>query len=207
MLRFCDPDAGQWMFNAPAKFLGDKSAAMDGFIEFSSWDRMLGEGGDIDPDPYPNVAFISGDTAIVLLNESPAIDQWTTYRYDLSDRAPWLWADGTMPDNELPLATRAQILQVLGNVTTLLIRGEAITGDDEGLLANVTLASSGLPALRIARTSATVVVSWPESATNYVLQTTAVLPGPAQWTSIATQTNRHEFIPGPQNAFFRLQQK
>lgn len=201
-LTFCDPDNGEWMFNAPAKFLGDKSAALDGYIEFSSGDWNYG--GDLDTDPYPNVAFISGSVAIVLLNQSPALDQWTTYHYELSERDPWLWVDDDTPMDDLPKATRAQIQQVLGNVTTMLIRGEAITGDDEGSLDNVTLVSAGIPTLRIGPTNDHVVVSWPLSATNYVLETSAVLPGQGLWTTVNTQTNWHEFTPGGHDAFFRL---
>jgi hypothetical protein len=191
VLWFNDPDAGQWMFNAPEAYLGDKSVAMDGYIEFSSWDHALEDGTTLDQDPYPNIVIVSQDKAIVILNQSPNISDWTTYRYSFNLQSDWMWVDSETPMDNLPRATREQISQVLANVTALRIRGEAIIGDDQGWLDNIRLVartSDERPTLAIRKLGENIEITWPTAAIGYVLESSEVLPS-SSWSSIDTGTN------------------
>lgn len=204
LLSFCDPDAGQWMFKAPDKYLGNKAAFLNGYIEFSSRDNSLEGSWSIDFDPYPDVVLLGTNIAVVRMGSTPPVNEWTTYHYELSERGRWAWVDGEYPMSELPLATTDQIRQVLTSLTAILIRGEVITGDDQGWLDNVTLAGPERPVLNIRALGADVELSWPATAMDYLLEgRSAVASG--DWTSIDTHgTNIVRLSRAPGSACFRL---
>lgn len=208
VLSFCDPDAGQWMFNAPAKFLGNKSDALDGYIEFSSWDRDLDDGSTLDPDPEPSVIVANGNTAIVILNQGPDVTKWTTYRYEFNESAQWLWVDDETPMDALPFATRAQIQHVLANVTALRIRGEALVGDDQGWLDDVSMVATTpaeSPKLSIHRLGEQIEISWPADAVNFRLESSETIPGAAIWDAVSTAgATTYLFNAGTTSKYFRL---
>ena len=121
---------GVWYWLAPTKFNGDISA-----YQTLSFDlRMRGSGSLFeDSDVILNGAGLSlhYDFATVPVDAS-----WTSYSVALNDTAGW--RVGSLSG---AFATQAQILSVLGNTSSLRIRGEFITGSDNGDLDNVILAA------------------------------------------------------------------
>lgn len=121
---------GVWYWQAPTKFNGDNSA-----YQTLSFDlRMRGSGPLFDDSDV----ILSGaglnlhyDFATVPVDAS-----WTSYSVALNDTAGW--RVGSLSG---AFATQAQILSVLGNTSSLRIRGEFITGSDNGDLDNVILAA------------------------------------------------------------------
>lgn len=206
VLTACDPDAGTWMFQSPPKFLGNQSAALDGYLEYAI--RWQGTGVADPANPLPNVILVSSNVGIACVLGDPPINQWTTNRIKLDENAGWLWMDDETGMENLPPATRAQMATVLTNVTALRITGEFITGDDTGFLDNVILAGTELdrPRLNIRLISAgQVEVSWPVSAPGYVLETNGALLSPGQWRSINSSGSSAVTLPVvSSNLFFRL---
>ena len=119
---------GVWYWQAPAKFLGNRSASFDQTLSFDL--RMRGSGplfNDTD------VTLIGGGLTLhVDLSPVPGDPAWTHYAIALNDTGGW--KVGTLAG---PAATATQVQQVLGNLGTLRIRGEFITGSDNGDLDNV----------------------------------------------------------------------
>lgn len=121
---------GVWYWLAPTKFNGDNSA-----YQTLSFDlRMRGSG----PLFESSDVILEGagtslhyDFAMV-----PANTSWTSYSVALNDTAGW--RVGSLSG---AFATQAQILSVLGNTSALRIRGEFITGSDNGDLDNVIMAA------------------------------------------------------------------
>ena len=202
----CDPDAGTWMFEAPAKFLGNQLAALDGAIDYRL--RWQGAGSVEQSDIFvPHVVIVNTNTATgiaFMAPEDPPINVTTDLRVPLNERAGWLWMDDTTGMEDLSLATREQIRQVLSGVTALRIRGEFITGDDTGFLANVIL--SGPPRLSIRRNaSGQVEITWPAAAADFVLTATAQLGVGEAWSPLDT-AGETKWVAAPTNTtrFFRL---
>ena len=121
---------GVWYWLAPTKFNGDNSA-----YQTLSFDlRMRGSG----PLFESSDVILEGagtslhyDFAMV-----PANTSWTSYSVALNETAGWRF--GSLSG---AFATQAQILSVLGNTSSLRIRGEFITGSDNGDLDNVIMAA------------------------------------------------------------------
>jgi len=62
-----------------------------------------------------------------------------------------------------------------------------------------------IPQLSITSTQGAMLLSWPEWATNWVLEESAQLPGPAQWAPVSAGTSSARISPSPvTNGFFRL---
>lgn len=208
-LTACDPDAGTWMFQAPPKFLGNRSDCLDGHLEF----RIRWQGtGVADPNnPVPNVILVSSNIGIARVLGDPPVNAWTTNRIRFDEYAGWLWMNDETGMEALPLATRAQIAQVLASVTALRITGEFITGDDSGFLDDVILAGSGVdrPHLDIRRiTTGAVEVSWPATATNFVLEASETLSATNLWTTIDAAGSNAVTVPtATHNTFFRMRQR
>jgi hypothetical protein len=121
-----------WYFNAPASFLGNKStASLLSFdlsqsattAQFNSSDVVLVGGG-------LTLAF---DTA----TNPVGFPNFTHYEVPLDSAAGW-------HVNTLggPAATEGQLDTVLSGLTSLRIRGEFVTGADQGRLDNVVLDSN-----------------------------------------------------------------
>ena len=123
-------DVGQgiiWNFNAPAKFLGDQSAFVGGML---SWDLIQISTPGSDIDDQPDVVLVgAGQTLVIDAGASPATT-WTPYSVSLSTASDW-----RVDTLGGAAATDAQIAAVLGNLTSLEIRGEFRDrgGDDAGL--------------------------------------------------------------------------
>lgn len=125
---------GRWYWSAPVSYLGNISGAYGNTLTFDL--RMRGSGT------------LFEDSDIVLIGSSgslhfdfpnvPSADDWTSYSALIAEGAGW-----HLDSLSGPLATQSEIQSVLANVTSLRIRGEFITGDDNGDLDNVVL--NGIP--------------------------------------------------------------
>lgn len=123
---------GVWYWQAPAAFLGNQAASYGQNLSFDL--RMRGSG----------TLFASSDVVIggngqalhLDLSTLPADVSWTHYSVALAAGAGWKL--GSLSG---AAADASQIQSVLGNVTSLRIRGEFITGSDNGDLDNVVLAA------------------------------------------------------------------
>ena len=116
-----------WYFRAPMTVLRQLPAAVNGTISFSLKQSGL------------QVSLIDDDVVIVgpagrlsyRFKTSPGTD-WTDFSVRLSESEGWTW-------NWRLRATQAQIDSVLAAPTRLDIRGEYVTGPDEGSLDNFAL--------------------------------------------------------------------
>src|SRR5690606_21411185 len=108
---------GQSFFRAPAKFNGDLSAAYGGML---SMDRR--NSVDDPGDTFEAVRIQSGALTLVADIGDPGPD-WGHVDVPL---LPGFWRIQPCPEDS-PMATEAEILEVLSNVTDLLIRAEYST--------------------------------------------------------------------------------
>jgi hypothetical protein len=116
-----------WYFHAPDTVLRQLPAAVNGTISFS-----LKQSG-------PQIILNDDDIVITgpagrlsyRFKTAPGTD-WTDFSVRLSENAGWTW-------NWNKHATQAQIQSVLAAPTRLEIRGEYVTGPDEGSLDNFSL--------------------------------------------------------------------
>ena len=124
-----------WFFNAPAKFLGDQSAALLGSLTFDLSQSLAN--GQFD---FADVVVVGGGLTLAFdTGTNPAaFPAFTSYVVPLNASAGWrLNAIGG------PAATSEQLETVLSALTALLIRGEFRAGADQGRLDNVVLNSAG----------------------------------------------------------------
>lgn len=122
---------GVWVWSAPAKFLGNMSAAYGFPLTYDL--RMRGSGPLFDDSDV----ILTGSGVSLYLIKTPPVPQdvaWTSYSALIQDVASW-----HVGGYSGPLATELQIRNVLTNVTSLQIRGEFISGADNGDLDNVVL--------------------------------------------------------------------
>ncbi len=129
-------EGGTWYFVAPSKFLGNDTAAYGQDLSFEL--RMRGDGPLFD-----NSDVILSGGGLNLVFDTTAIPQdqiWTSYTITLNENSGWKVGDSTGP-----APTQAQFLSVLSDLTGLQIRGEFITGPDNGDLDNVTLGGAPVP--------------------------------------------------------------
>jgi hypothetical protein len=119
-----------WYFHAPDTVLRQLPAAVNGTISFS-----LKQSG-------PQISLNDDDIVITgpagrlsyRFKTAPGTD-WTDFSVRLSENAGWTW-------NWNKHATQAQIQSVLAAPTRLEIRGEYVTGPDEGSLDNFMLTAA-----------------------------------------------------------------
>jgi hypothetical protein len=119
-----------WYFRAPVAVLQQLPAAVNGTLSYS-----LKQSGAI-------ISLIDDDVVIVAaagrlsyrFRTAPGTD-WTDFSVRLSESAGWTW-------NWNRRATQAQIESVLAAPARLEIRGEYVTGPDEGSLDNFVLTAS-----------------------------------------------------------------
>jgi len=119
-----------WYFHAPDTVLRQLPAAVNGTISYS-----LKQSG-------PQISLNDDDIVITgpagrlsyRFKTAPGTD-WTDFSVRLSESAGWTW-------NWNKHATQAQIQSVLAAPTRLEIRGEYVTGPDEGSLDNFILTAA-----------------------------------------------------------------
>ena len=116
-----------WYFRAPASVLRQLPAAAGGTISFSLKQSAL-QVGLFDDD-----VVITGAAGRLSyrFQTAPGTD-WTDFSVRLLESEGWTW-------NWKARATQAQINSVLTTATALDIRGEYVTGPDEGSLDNFVL--------------------------------------------------------------------
>jgi len=132
-----DPDTGYFYFRAPAKFLGNKSAALNGTLSFD----MI-ESGSGTFDVADIILKSPGLELYYDTYEDPETSRFSRYHILLSHKA--LWHVGSLAG---PLASPAEVQQVLANLSDILIRGEFVSGAETTRLDNVILRQPriGLP--------------------------------------------------------------
>jgi hypothetical protein len=119
-----------WYFHAPIAVVQQLASAVDGTISFSF--KQSGTA----------VSLIDDDVVILgpagrlsyRFSTGPGTD-WRDYAVRLSASDGWTW-------NWNARATQAQLESVLAAATRLEIRGEYVTGDDEGSLDNFILTAA-----------------------------------------------------------------
>jgi len=125
-----------WYFSAPAKFLGNQSAASHGTLKYD-----LSQISGIGTTQFATAAdvIIAGAGLQLVFNAgaNPAqYPTWSSYSVPFDAAAGWrLFQGGVIGAN----ATQAQLDGVLAALTGLFIEGEFTTGADTGNLDNVSL--------------------------------------------------------------------
>ena len=124
-----------WFFNAPAKFLGDQSAAFRGSLTFD-----LSQSAAINQFAFDDVVLVGGGLTLAFdtATNPAAVPAFTSYVVSLDAGAGW-----RLNTIGGPAATPEQLDTVLSALTALRIRGEFINGGDRGRLDNVVLNSGG----------------------------------------------------------------
>jgi len=123
---------GVWFWQAPSKFLGDRSLSFGQTLSFDL--RMRGSGPLFEDS---DVRLQGGGLDLhVDLSPVPQNVDWTSYSVALDETGDWRIGSRTGT-----AATAVQIQQALASVTSLRIRGEFISGPDNGDLDNVVMAA------------------------------------------------------------------
>jgi hypothetical protein len=126
-----DEEIGEaWYFRAPLAVLRHLPAAENGVISFSLRQSTNVDGGFLDDD----VVIIGerGRLGYRFGRGSAPGTAWKRFSVRLSASAGWTW-------NGSGTATDAQVRSVLASPLSLEIRGEYVTGPDEGFLDNFEL--------------------------------------------------------------------
>ncbi len=122
-----DPDQGAWGFAAPAKFLGDVSDAYGTVFSFDiSTDNLEGDTGWVG---------LQGSGMEFVAPFDAPLTTWTWYERSVTLTETAGWID---PDTLLP-PTKAQMQDVLSDLTALVITAEFASDADMGGLDNVNL--------------------------------------------------------------------
>ena len=124
-----DATGGVWFWTAPKKYLGNKCNAYGKNFNFDLITSDISKQFD-----NPDIIIASPGAILYYDTQNNPGLTWTKYSVQLDETDLWHY-------NSLsgPLATKAQIQQVLMNVTAIKIRGEYQVGPDAGGLDNVLL--------------------------------------------------------------------
>ena len=126
-----DEEIGEtWYFRAPLAVLRHLPTAENGVISFSLRQSTDVDGGFLDDDVV--IIGESGRLGYRFGRGSAPGTAWKRFSVRLSASAGWTWNGGAP-------ATEAQMRSVLASPLSLEIRGEYVTGPDEGFLDNVEL--------------------------------------------------------------------
>lgn len=121
---------GVWLWNAPAKFLGNQSNAVGESLSFDL--RQSASSSQFDSS---DVIIISPTVTLRFDTALNPATTWTSYTLPITETAGWVAG----PTLASPPATLADITMAFSNITSLQIRGEFRTGGDTGWLDNVIL--------------------------------------------------------------------
>jgi hypothetical protein len=124
-----DAVGGTWYWQAPGKFLGDKSGTYGQYLRFDLKQSDL-------INQFDNYDIIMQGPSYNLVFNTPnnPDTSWTSYSILMSETAGWRIND-TLGD----VPSQQQFQSVLSNLQNLYIRGEFIVGDDSGCIDNVKL--------------------------------------------------------------------
>ena len=120
-----------WYFHAPTTVLRQLPAAINGTISFSL--KQSGSQVSLNDD---DVVIVGPAGRLSYRFQTAPGTEWTDFSVRLSESAGWTW-------NWNRRATQTQIDSVLASPTRLDIRGEYVTGPDEGSLDNFVLTGPG----------------------------------------------------------------
>lgn len=161
-----DLGTGQyWYWNAPAKFLGDKSAYYGGSLSFHQYQTLTNNQSN-----RTDIVLIGG--GITLNYDTPYNPglTWTYYFVTLNEGAGWVdAATGNAP-------TQAQMQTVLTNLQTLRIRGEYRSGADSGGMDEVLLTAPPPTATPTASSTPTATFTPSPTATQTFTPTATFTP-------------------------------
>lgn len=121
-----DVEGGTWYFQAPAKFHGNFSNGYGTNLTFD-----LRQSGTNNQFNNTDIFLRGSGLELTFDTANNPGTSWTSYSVALTELSGWQLG-GSAP-------TETQFKQVLADVTDLQIRGEYISGSDEGDLDNVTL--------------------------------------------------------------------
>jgi hypothetical protein len=119
-----------WYFHAPETVLDQLPRAVNGTISYS-----LKQSGPISSLVDDDVVIVGPAGRLTYRFPSAPGTDWTDFSVRLSENAGWTW-------NWNRRATQAQIESVLARATRFEIRGEYVTGPDEGSLDNFLLTAA-----------------------------------------------------------------
>lgn len=124
-----DEHGGTWYFEAPEKFLGDKSSYFGGTLEY--WLKQSDTSNQFSND---DIVIEGGEDKIVYRFDDNPDTEWTKFSVALDDTADWYLNDhdGEQVDAE-------DIKRILSDIVSIRIRGEYRTGSDVGGLDSVRL--------------------------------------------------------------------
>jgi hypothetical protein len=125
---------GDFYFRAPAKFLGNKSAAYGYPLEFDLISNLADTPGNL---LYSVILIGGGLTNLAALPPITVSNTWTPFSVMLQAGAYWTNAATGLP------STAADLLNCLTALESLEISGEFGTGPDTGGIDNVTLFGPG----------------------------------------------------------------
>lgn len=121
-----------WMFSAPSSFLGDLSSALGGTLSFS---LATFSNGSPQSASLPDVKFIGPTTSLVAKISSTPGPVWTRYSVTITP------GDWRLENMQGAVATQADFVSVLSQVSALRIRGDFTTSTEVTWLDSVVLAS------------------------------------------------------------------
>jgi hypothetical protein len=131
---------GVWYFVAGSAYLGDQDENYGKLLRFDI--RQVISGG---ANQFLSDDIILEGGGLKLVYDLPVkpstTGDWLGVSVPLAESVPWKVGSAAGP-----LATGAQIQAVLGNLTSLRIRGEYQTGPDSGYLDNVRFGANAEPA-------------------------------------------------------------
>ena len=129
-----DPTADVFYFQAPAAFLGNKSSAYGGVLEFDVRSVPL-DGNGFVFDDEPDVVLVGGGfTLVANIGTAPTPGIWTHFTASLTEAGGW--RQGSLTGASV---TAAQFQNTLSSLSALRIRGEFVNGGDRGDLDNAAI--------------------------------------------------------------------
>ena len=130
MIHAKDQSKGEgWFFEAPEKFLGDKSRAYGHLLEF----ELINFAGPHREFEYSFAGISDGETSLWFYPKSREAHGWTRCRVCFHESHDWFIESSDRR------ATREDLQRVLSNLKFFRITGEQASGGDHGGLRNVVL--------------------------------------------------------------------
>ena len=123
-----------WYFLAPESYLGDQQSSFRGVLSF---DLMIDAPANQFRASLSDVVLEGNGLRLVNNFDPLPTTTWTTFSTTLDGESTW-----RVGGNSGPLATNAQFMLALQDVTSIQIRGEFRNGNDRAWLDNVTLADA-----------------------------------------------------------------